>query len=281
MINNKIQLNGSIVLYHNEPKQVSKAIKSFLDTKLNVKLYLIDNSSNANLKNLLKIDNRIEYIFNNANLGYGKAHNIALKKSIEENVPYHLVLNPDVYFEGKVLEELYDYMNEYIDICNIIPKVLYADGSIQYLCKLLPTPMDLIFRRFIPFKNWKEKRNYFYELRFSGYDKIMNVPNLSGCFMFFRTSVLENVGLFDENIFMYLEDTDLNRRIHAKYKTIFYPKVSIYHEFAKESYKNKKLLYHHIQSAIYYFNKWGWFFDKERNFINKRCLKELLNDNKN
>ena len=84
----------------------------------------------------------------------------------------------------------------------------------------------------------------------------MNVPYLSGCFMFL-TSVLKKIGLFDENIFMYLEDTDINRRIHSKYKTTFYPKLEITHEYNKELYKNKKLLIFYIKSAIYYFNKWG------------------------
>jgi len=271
----KLQLSASIVLYHNKEAQVLKVIKSFLNTNIEVKLYLIDNSSNNDLKQLEKFDERIEYIYNNANLGFGKAHNIAVRRSIQSNVPYHLVLNPDVFFERGVLETLFDYMEIHSNVGNIMPKVLYPDKGIQYLCKLLPTPMDLIFRRFIPFKNWKEKRNYFYELRFSGYDKIMNVPNLSGCFMFLRTSVLKEVGLFDEKFFMYLEDTDLNRRIHKRYKTIFYPKVHIFHEFAKESYKTKKLLFYHIKSAIYYFNKWGWFQDLERERINKICLEEL------
>ncbi len=270
-----LEVSASIVLFHNKTEQLEKVIKSFLNTNLKVKLYLIDNSSNDELKELENIDNRIEYIFNNANLGYGKAHNIAMKKSIENKIPYHVVLNPDIYFDSGVLEKLYEYMEENRDIGNIIPQVLYPNGEIQYLCKLLPAPIDLIFRRFIPFKSWKEKRNEKYELRFTGYKNIANIPSLSGCFMFLRTSVLEDVGLFDENIFMYLEDNDLNRRIHTKYKTIFYPKVSIYHEYEKESYVNKKLLLYHIKSAIYYFNKWGWFFDKERSKINSRCLKEL------
>jgi len=269
------QINASIVLYHTKTKQLEKVIKSFLDTSLHVKLYLVDNSVNDDLKELKKLDDRIEYIFNNANLGYGKAHNIAIRKSIDENIPYHIVLNPDIYFNKGVLEELYKYMEQNKDIGNIIPQVLYPDGEIQYLTKLLPSPVDLIFRRFIPFQSWKEKRNEKFELRWTGYKDIANIPSLSGCFMFLRTSVLKDIGLFDENIFMYLEDTDLNRRIHRKYKTIFYPKVSIVHEYAKESYVNKKLLIYHIKSAIYYFNKWGWFFDKERDEINQKCLEEL------
>ena len=104
-------------------------------------------------------------------------------------------------------------MEQNQDVGNIIPQIRYPDGDIQYLCKLLPTPTDLILRRFIPLKSWKEKRNQNYELRWTGYDKMMNVPSLSGCFMFLRCDVLKDIGLFDENIFMYLEDTDLNRRI--------------------------------------------------------------------
>ncbi len=75
---------------------------------------------------------------------------------------------------------------------------------------------------------------------------------------------------------MYLEDTDLSRRINRRYKTIFYPDVSIYHEFAKQSYKSKKLLFLHIQSAFRYFNKWGWFFDRERKKINDLTISRLL-----
>jgi len=98
----------SIVLYHNKKEQVEKVIYSVLNTNLKIRLFLLDNSTYDDLKSLSNIDNRIEYIFNNANLGFGKAHNIALKKSIEKNIPYHLVLNPDVYFEKGVLEELYN-----------------------------------------------------------------------------------------------------------------------------------------------------------------------------
>ena len=272
-----IQINASIVLYHNKKEQLTKVINSFLNTSIKVKLYLVDNSSNDDLKALTKLDDRIEYIFNNVNLGYGTAHNIAMRKSISDGVVYHLVLNPDIYFESGVLEKLFSYMEENQDVGNIIPQIRYPDGDIQYLCKLLPTPTDLILRRFIPLKSWKEKRNQNYELRWAGYDKVMNVPSISGCFMFLKCEVLKDIGLFDENIFMYLEDTDLNRRIHSKYKTIFYPKVEIIHEYAKESYVNKKLLKYHIQSAIYYFNKWGWLFDKQRDQINHNVKKVIFN----
>lgn len=266
---------ASIVLYHTPKEQLVKAINSFFNTASNVKLYLIDNSSNADLQVLSSMDERIIYIFNNANLGYGSAHNIAIRKAIKEGISYHLILNPDIYFDHRVLESLVKLMNDNPSIGNVMPKILYPDGNIQYLAKLLPTPADLIFRRFMPFKKWKENRNKRYELHNSGYEQMVEIPNLSGCFMFLRVDALKKAGLFDENIFMYLEDVDLNRRIGKYFQTVFYPDVSVVHEYAKESYKSKKLLMFHIRSAIYYFNKWGWIRDEEREKINKKCLQNL------
>ena len=272
------KINASIVLYHNSPTQIEKVISCFLKSKIEGKLYLVDNSANDDLKHLGDLDTRIEYIFNNANIGYGSAHNIAIRKSIEDGVPYHLVLNPDIYFEQGVLETIHTYMEQNPDVGQLMPKVLYPDGKLQYLCKLLPTPFDLFGRRFFnfgPFKKYIEKRNYTYELRFTGYTKVMNVPYLSGCFMFFRTKALQEVGLFDERFFMYMEDVDLARRMHSKYNTIFLPTISIYHEYEKASYKNIKSLKMHLKSSIQYFNKWGWFLDKERNQINTKAVQVI------
>ena len=272
------KINASIVLYYNSKEQLLKAIHSFLNTELSVRLYLVDNSYNDESTVLSNIDERIVYIFNNANLGYGKAHNVAIQKSIEDGVPYHLVLNPDVYFDTGVLETIYDFMESNKDVAHVMPKVLYPNGELQYLCKLLPTPFDLFGRRFLnfgPFKKIVEKRNELYELRFTGYDKVMEVPYLSGCFMFLRTKALQEVGLFDERFFMYPEDIDLTRRLTRKYKTVYYPHVVIYHDHAKESYKNIKMLLFHIRNIAKYFNKWGWFFDKDKQNINSSILRKL------
>jgi len=102
------------------------------------------------------------------------------------------------------------------------------------------------------------------------------VPYMSGCFMFLRISAIEKVGLYDENIFMYGEETDLCRRlISGAYKTVFYPDSEIIHEFQKGSHKSFKLTWIGIKSAVYYFNKWGWLFDKERKEINAKTLRQL------
>ena len=94
-------------------------------------------------------------------------------------------------------------------------------------------------------------------MRDTGYNQIMDVPYLSGSFMLLRTSALKEVGLFDERFFMYPEDIDLTRRIGAKYRTIFYPEVSVIHHHEKASYKSVKLLIIHVWNIMKYFWKWG------------------------
>jgi GT2 family glycosyltransferase len=273
-----LELSGSIVLYNNDITMVSKAINSFLNTTLKVRLYLIDNSENDDLKILQKIDTlKIEYHFNNKNIGFGAGHNIAIKKSIESDATYHLILNPDVYFEKGNLEIIYQYMQANRIVGILSPKTIYPNGNLQYLCRLLPTPFDFFVKRFVPpvLLPYFQKRRDSYEFRNRSYEDIMEVPFLSGCFMFTRIEALKVIGLFDENIFMYTEDIDLCRRVCMKYKTIYYPKAEIIHGYERGSLKNIKLFFIHMKSVIYYFNKWGWFWDKERYEINNRIINQF------
>jgi len=268
-------MTASIVLYNNPIQMLEKATRSILDTSLDITLYLIDNSPTDEHRTLTSLDNRIEYIHNPSNPGYGTSHNIAIAKSIESGAHYHLVLNPDVYFNSDVLEKIVTYMDANLDVGLLMPKVLYPNGDIQYIAKLLPTPWDLFARRFIPIKSYLEKINRRYSLTFFDYSSTVQIPFISGCFMFFRTDALKKAGLFDENYFMYLEDADLSRRIGTIAKTILYPHVHIYHEYERGAHKNFRLLWIFICSTFTYFNKYGWFFDSYRKKINRKTLEKL------
>lgn len=268
------QITASIVLYKNN-NSVKQAITSFLNSTVSKKLFLVDNSPSdilkTQLKEFIKCDN-VEYVFNNKNLGYGAAHNIALKKAIDIS-EFHLVLNPDVYFNSDIIEQLYNYALANSNTGLLMPKVLYPSGKLQYTCKLIPSPLHLV-TRLLPSGFFKTYRQRF-ELRFTGYNSIMDVPYVQGSFMFLRCSALKEVGLFDERFFMYPEDIDLTRRIHKKYRTVFYPYVEIFHTHTKSSFKNFRMFFIHTRNIIKYFNKWGWLFDEERKTINKTILQQL------
>lgn len=274
-----MNLTASVVVYNTSDEQFNTLLNCVKESNCISKFYVIDNSPKKKTEYALQWD-KIEYIEHD-NTGYGSSHNIALKKAIEEGCDYHVVLNPDIEFGSDALSKIAEYMNQNTDVVYVLPKVVYPNGELQCLCKLLPNPSDLVLRRFLPKTKWSVRKDDLYSLKHSGYDKTMNPPCLSGCFMFLRVSTLkENNIFFDERYFMYLEDFDLMRRLHRVGKTVYYPLVTIIHNHAKESYKSKKMLKIHIQSAIKYFNKFGWFFDKERKQMNKKILNEITELNK-
>lgn len=266
-------ITASVVVFHTPVAELRCLIDCVCASSIE-SLFLVDNSSNDSLRELQKISDKIIYI-HSANLGFGHGHNIAINKAIELGAQYHVVINPDIYWTDHVIEILADYMNTNLSCGLVMPQILYPNGDVQYLCKLLPTPVNLLSRRFLPFKKLVQRMDEKYELRFTSYDEEMEVPSLSGCFMFLRVNVLKKVGLFDERYFMYAEDLDLCRRIGNVSCTMYYPAVSVFHAYEKGSYKNKKLLKYHICSLIKYFNKWGWISDPNRKKNNKRCLKQL------
>lgn len=274
------KLTASIVLFNTPRAQIEAVLKSVFDSACVETLYIIDNSPNDKWRILEKRSEengftKIRYI-HNENLGYGASHNLAMHEAIENGSEYHVVLNPDIRFAPEVLPALIDFMDKNPDASYVLPKVVYSNGEIQYLCKLLPTPGDLIFRRFMPKTKWSEKKNDRYCLKNFGYDKVINPPCLSGCFMLMRLSTLaENNIFFDDRFFMYFEDFDLIRRLHRVSKTLYFPGVQIIHDHQKESYKNRKMLLAHIKSAFRYFGKYGWWFDRERKEMNERVLREI------
>lgn len=250
------------------------AIGSFLNTDLNVKLYLVDNSPTDELK-ILATDPRIEYIHNPSNPGFGASHNVAIKNAIELGSKYHFIINPDIYFEGDVVSPMIEYMRSDATIGMMMPQVLNIDGSIQNLPKLLPSPFS-IFKRKIkkPVKVYQKFINE-YELREVPKEVIYNAPVLSGCFTLLNLDAVKKVGMYDDKFFMYFEDWDLSRRMHQYYKTIYFPKVSVYHGYDSGANKSSKLFKIFVNSAITYFNKWGWFFDSEREKINNEALSQF------
>jgi GT2 family glycosyltransferase len=268
------KITFSIVLFNNNIDILRVAINSCLRTNLNIKLYLIDNSPTNELNKLVK-DFRIEYTHNPSNPGFGSSHNVAIQKAIDLGSKFHFIVNPDISFEDDLIRQMVGYAENDCRIGMMMPQILNLDGTLQNLPKLLPSPVSILIRKFkkpeIIYNNFINK----YELRAVPKDKIYNTPILSGCFTLLNLDAIQEVGVFDDNYFMYFEDWDLSRRMHKKYKTIYYPLVSVYHGYESGANKSFKLFKIYIQSAFTYFNKWGWFIDKERRQINEKTLSQF------
>lgn len=267
-------INASIVTYHTSPKELTDCLKSLLATPAINRVDVIDNASEATIAQICAtFGDRVKYQ-PNPNVGFGRAHNIALRRSINDNADYHLVINADVYFAPGTIEACEAYMRSNPDVGQLMPRTQFPGGEFQPTCHPVPSPLELILHRITP-PSWFRRRRDRYEMDNADMTRPHNVPVHHGCFMFLRVSVLKELGIFDERYFMYAEDFDLTRRIHRHYRTMYFPGATIVHLYKAESRTNFRLFWIHSASMLKYFAKWGFIFDKERVKFNRALSADL------
>lgn len=273
-------LSISIVTYKNSINEINSCLEPILDCDVVDTICIYDNSEVSTVyeKDVVSISEKLIYYSDTRNLGYGYGHNQAFDLCQQrQKSKYHLVMNLDVQVKSDTLTSLLGYMETSPETLHCMPKVLNSDLTIQRACKLIPTPSNLLLRRFVPnsMKSMIDQR--LYELHDYDYSFVLNCPYLSGCFMFLRTDPFIEVGKFDTRYFMYPEDIDLTRRLHKLGKTECYPFVSIIHQHEQASYKSLKMTWVHMKSMAKYFNKWGWFRDSERKQFNQSVRYQINN----
>ncbi|MCK5823843.1 MAG: glycosyltransferase family 2 protein [Ichthyobacteriaceae bacterium] len=263
-------ISASIVVYNTKVDVLEESILSYLNSDVTGDLWIIDNSPLGDFSYLSSKFNEIKYIKTDDNLGYGRAHNIALKYFANKTT-YHLVLNPDVSFNSNVISGLINYMNSNINVGLVAPKALYPDGSSQSNGRLIPSPKDLIMRRFFGVHKKDNKSNNIYELNFNQTEPYL-APVILGSFMLFRNSSVSEINFFDERFFLYPEDIDISRRIFEKYNCVINTNYTFIHHHAQDSYFSFSTLKVHIAEMFKYFGKWGWFNDELRMLLNEKAL---------
>ena len=174
---------ATIVFYNNSAEQVVSVVKSCLHLN-DAFVLIVDNSPVDTIRevvnSLCMCDSfdRIKYIHTPENPGFGASHNLALQHF--PDAEFYYVVNPDVTFESKI-NQMVDFMRENPSIGCLVPKVIYPDGRLQRLCKLLPSPLDLFLRRFSPaMASITDKR---FMLAGFDYSILLDIPYVSGCFM--------------------------------------------------------------------------------------------------
>ena len=188
--------------------------------------------------------------------GYGGNHNRNLARALGR---YFVIMNVDMEVREDTLSVLLSFMEANPDVGVSCPKVLNPDGSIQGLNKRLPAIWDLVLRRFMPqgLRASFGKRLEHYEMRDVGYDSSYDVPFISGAFMFARTSVLMNIGGFDQRYFLYFEDVDLCRRVQRTHRTVYWPEAVVTHFWARSAGRSWRHTGYILWSAVRYFWTWG------------------------
>jgi GT2 family glycosyltransferase len=250
---NNIDLSICIVNW-NGKEVLKKCLLSIDQHKedLIVEIIIVDNASSDNSVEMIEKEfPEAILIKSDTNLGYGKANNIAIKRSRGKNI---LILNPDILIREPIFREMIQYLKCHPDVGCVGCKLINIDGSIQKSYhKSFPTPYSefkqgmLINRLYdiIPRRNGKSQGN-------------IKVSWLVGACMMFRNEVLETLGGFDDMYFMYGEDIDLCYRIYQLgYKIIYLDSLKMTHYHAFASGKKKKKYFSAVlqRESIYRFMK--------------------------
>jgi GT2 family glycosyltransferase len=213
-----------IIVNYNTKELLRKCLESVFRSQTNNKFEVIvsDNGSkDASIEMLNQSFPQIKLIENNANLGFSKGNNVAIK---EANGRLILLLNSDTEVRPDTFDLSIKYMDEHADVGILGCKVLLPDGS-----------LDKASRRKFP-NPWNSFLRLFGLKKFSDYnidtpiDQETEVDAVMGAYLLIRKSVIDRIGVLDEEYFMYGEDLDWCWRAkEAGYKVVYYPESSITH----------------------------------------------------
>ena len=197
---------------------------------LRVQVIVVDNASRDGSQEMVEAGfPHVELIRNDRNLGFGGANNIAFERVKGRHV---LLLNSDTIVGADTLRTLVEFMDEHPEAGAAGCRILNPDGSLQLDCRRgFPTPSAAFYKltglsRLFP----RSRRFARYNLTYLDPEETSEVDALSGSCMIVRGRVLEEVGGFDEDYFMYGEDLDWCFRMgQAGWKIYYVPATQIIH----------------------------------------------------
>ena len=253
---------GIILLNWNSYDHSSNCIQSLQQCDYpNFEIIVVDNGSMDGSGNLLKANfPAIHLIASVTNEGFAAGNNRGFEYAIQQQFPYAMMLNNDVFVEPDFLSKLVDYMGSHPSAGAIQPKIFFNhdrtkiwNGGSYYL----------------PWFGWPYSKRY---QRKAGalQSQFQVVDWITGCAFLTKTSILKEVGLLNEAFFIYYEDADLSFRIRSKgYQLLFHPQSVIYHIAGssnktkikgKEGYTSPFVHYLNSRNHIWFLKIWTkWY----------------------
>ena len=217
---------------------------------------VVDNHSRDNSVALVhQAHPEVKVIENLHNLGFSKANNIALRQAKGE---YALLLNPDTIVADNTIRDCIAFLDLHPDAGAAGVMMLNADGTVAPESRRgVPTPLTSFYKlsglcRMFP----RSPRFGRYYLGHLPWQTPQQIDIVSGAFCMIRRSVLDKVGLLDEDYFMYGEDIDLSYRILKQGATNWYLPYPILH-YKGESTQKSSFRYVHVfyQAMLIFFRK--------------------------
>ncbi len=222
----------SIVIVSYKCRELLRACLASVQTQaadLTLETWVVDNASADGTAAMIQTDFPwVTFIDTGSNLGFAKPNNIALSQCTGRSI---LILNPDTEIPPGGLRKCVDELWRRPDVGLLTPRLETPSGDLDPRCKRgFPT----LWSSFCYFTGLDQvltgPRSTRYRFGTLPEDHVGVVDAVSGAFMLVKPEVLDKVGLFDEQFFMYAEDLDLCVRVSdAGWKVLYWPRVSVIH----------------------------------------------------
>ena len=238
-----------------------------------IQINIADNSGNEDgIKEALEkqfSEDNIRYIDSGGNIGFGAANNKAFKA---DPARYYFALNCDTVIpeNSNTIERIIEFMDENPKVGCIGPRLENMDGSLQYSCYRFDLPSILIkpLKKAGLHKKWDWVKKHTDRLLMKDFDHEQTIPVdwVLGAAMVVRNEVIEEIGMFDDRYFMYLEDADWCHQMwEAGWPVYYVHDIVIKHRHERGSAKTpgiinalikNKLARIHLSSWLKYLWKW-------------------------
>jgi len=238
-----------IIVSYNVRRFVAQCLDSVQKalSGIDAEVFVVDNASaDDTVSHLTQHYPWVKLIANDDNLGFSRANNIAIRQAQGE---YVLLLNPDTIVAEPTLRECLAFMEAHPQAGGLGVRMHNADGSLAPESRrAIPSPWVSMLKM-LGFT----KRYYMSHL---SWDEPGRIEVVSGAFFLLRRKALDEIGLLDEDFFMYGEDIDLSYRLLKGGWENWYQPSDIVH-FKGESTQKSSFRYVHVfyQAMLIFFRK--------------------------
>jgi GT2 family glycosyltransferase len=252
----------------NTREDLKQAITSVLESgrEVSLQLVVLDNASRDGSAEMVREEfPGVTLIESDENLGFARGYNRAAAEAAGRHL---LMLNPDTVAHPGALRRLVEFLDAEPAGGAAGPRLLNADGSLQYSCRRFPTPLAALLRNTV-LGRLAPNNHYTRDYLMADWDhsEVRAVDWISGAAMCIRREAWEQVGGFDEGYFMYAEDMDWCLRAQqAGWKVYYVPDAMIMHHIGRSSDQRPLpmvVAFHRSAARFYrrhYAPKWPWVF---------------------